>query len=138
MPRGRTIGLVTAVVLGSVVGLGALLQFLAPDLSYHLRDRITELLSGQRGRTFRIALGARAGSNYRIGEALNRYLRANAGYELELLETTSPGNVDSLLGSTAPIDLATINSRRRRGGAGEGSVWTCGPRAAALLRDRGQ
>lgn len=110
MPRGRTIGLLTTVVLGSIVGLGALLQFLAPDLSYHLRDRIAELLSGQRGRTFRIALGARAGSNYRIGEALNRYLRANAGYELELLETTSPGNVDSLLGSTERIDLATINS----------------------------
>jgi TRAP-type uncharacterized transport system substrate-binding protein len=110
MPRWRTVGLVTAVFVGSVVVFAALLRFLAPDVSYDLRDRLGELLSGQRGRTHRIALGARAGSNYRIGVALNRQLGTSAGYQLDLVETTSPGNVDSLLSARERIDLATINS----------------------------
>ena len=50
---------------------------------------------------------ARAGSNYRVGEALSRSLKTSAGYELELVETTSPGNVDSRLSATERIDLAT-------------------------------
>ena len=54
--------------------------------------------------------GRETGSNYRVGLALNKYLSANAGYELELVVTTSPGNVDSLLSATDRIDLATINS----------------------------
>jgi hypothetical protein len=70
-----------AVFVVSLVVLAALLQFPAPDVSYQVRDRIAETLSGQRGRTFRIALGARFGSNYRVGEALNRYLKTTAGYE---------------------------------------------------------
>ena len=97
-------------LVAGVVVLGGLLQFLAPDVSYRVRDRMSEVLSGGRGRTFRIALGSQVGSNYRVGEALNRYLRTNAGYELELLVTSSPGNVKSLLRETDPIDLATINS----------------------------
>src|SRR5688572_22166522 len=107
MARWRPVGLVTAVLVACVLVLGSLLQFLAPDVSYEWRDRIAELVSGQRGRTFRIALGARAGSNYRVGEALNRSLGATAGYQLELLETTSPGNVDALLRTAERIDLAT-------------------------------
>jgi TRAP-type uncharacterized transport system substrate-binding protein len=110
MSRGRSIGVVVASLAAGVVALGALLEFLAPDVSYHARDRIAELLSSRRGRTFRIALGARAGSNYRVGQALNRHLKNTAGYELELLETTSPGNVDAVLRPEERIDLATINS----------------------------
>lgn len=110
MSWGRTVGLAAAVLVGGVLVLGALLQFLAPDVSYHLRDGVRELFSGGRGRTYRIALGARTGSNYRIGEALNRHLAATAGYQLELVETTSPGNADSLVSATERIDLATINS----------------------------
>ena len=110
MARWRTVGVVIALLVASVIVLAAMLEFLAPDVSYQLRDSIAEWLSGQRSRTFRIALGARTGSNYRVGEALNRYLKSNAGYELELVETTSPGNVESLLNPAERLDLATINS----------------------------
>jgi TRAP-type uncharacterized transport system substrate-binding protein len=106
----RAAGVAAAVLAASVVVLGALLEFLAPDVSYQVQDRIAETLSSPRGRKFRIALGASAGSNYRVGQALNKYLSASAGYELELVATTSPGNVDSLLSTTDRIDLATINS----------------------------
>jgi TRAP-type uncharacterized transport system substrate-binding protein len=106
----RAVGVAAAVLVASVAVLGALLAFLAPDVSYQARDRIAEVLSGQRGRKYRIALGASAGSNYRVGQALNKYLSANAGYELELVVTTIPGNVESLLSSSDRIDLATINS----------------------------
>jgi TRAP-type uncharacterized transport system substrate-binding protein len=109
--RGWRVWAVGAAALAAtLVVLVGLLQFLAPDVSYQVRDQIAETFSGQRGRTFRIALGARLGSNYRVGEALNRHLKTSAGYELELVETTSPGNTDSLLSSTERLDLATINS----------------------------
>jgi TRAP-type uncharacterized transport system substrate-binding protein len=106
----RAVGVAAAVLVATVVVLAALLQFLAPDVSYQVRDRVAETVSGHRGRTFRIALGARFGSNYRVGEALNRQLKTSAGYELELVETTSPGNAASLMSPTERFDLATINS----------------------------
>ncbi len=99
-----------AFAVAATIVLAALLQFLAPDLSYQIRDGMHEVLAGRRGRTLRIALGARAGSNYRVGEALNRSLEARHGYALELVETTSPGNVDSLVNPAERIDLATISS----------------------------
>ena len=106
----RPASVAAAVLVASVVILGGLLQFLAPDVSFQIQDRVAEVLSGGRGRTYRIALGAKTGSNYRVGQALNRYLKAQSGYELELVVTTLPGNVDSLLSTTDAVDLATINS----------------------------
>jgi TRAP-type uncharacterized transport system substrate-binding protein len=92
-----------------LVILAGLLQFLAPEVSYQARDRVWETLSGRRGRTYRIALGARTGSNYRVGEALNRHLQTQSGYQLDLLETVLTGNVDALK-NAGGVDLATINS----------------------------
>jgi TRAP-type uncharacterized transport system substrate-binding protein len=113
MRRWRVVGAfgaaAAAIVLGVVV-LGALMEFLAPDLSYQFRDGASEVLSGQRGRKYRIALGSATGSSYRVGEVLNRYLKTQAGYELELVGTSSPGNVGALLDRKEHIDLAVINS----------------------------
>ena len=82
----------------------------APDLSYQLKDGAAEWLSGSRGRTFRIATGSTAGSSYRVGTVLNKYLRARSGYELELVGTAAPGNVGAMLNPRQHIDLAIINS----------------------------
>jgi TRAP-type uncharacterized transport system substrate-binding protein len=106
----RAAGLAGAIGAGSVLVIAALLQFLAPDLSYQLRDRAREIASGNGRRTFRIALGATTGSSYRMGTVLNRYLQEKSGYQLELLATASPGNVGALLDRTERIDLAAINS----------------------------
>jgi TRAP-type uncharacterized transport system substrate-binding protein len=113
MRRWRAVGAFgaagAAIILGVVV-LGVLMEFLAPDLSYQFRDRASEVLSGQRGRRFRIALGSSTGSSYRVGEVLNRYLKTRSGYELELVVTAAPGNVGALLDRNEHIDLAVINS----------------------------
>jgi TRAP-type uncharacterized transport system substrate-binding protein len=103
-------GLAGAIGIGSVLVIVALLQFLAPDLAYQLRDRAHEVASGNARRTFRIALGATTGSSYRMGTVLNRYLQEKSGYQLELLATAAPGNVSALLDHNDRIDLATINS----------------------------
>jgi hypothetical protein len=106
----RAAGLAGAIGAVSVVVIAALLQFLAPDLSYQLRDRAREIASGNGRRTSRIALGATTGSSYRMGTVLNRYLQEKSGYQLELLATAAPGNVRALLDRNERIDLATINS----------------------------
>jgi hypothetical protein len=106
----RAAGLAGAIGIGSVLVIGALLQFLAPDLAYQLRDRARQIASGNGRRTFRIALGATTGSSYRMGTVLNRYLQEKSGYQLELLATAAPGNVSALLDPNDRIDLATINS----------------------------
>ena len=106
----RAAGLVAGIGVGGVLVVAALLQFLAPDLAYQLGDRAREIASGNSRRTFRIALGARTGSSYRIGTVLNRYLEEKSGYQLELLATAAPGNIGALLDRTERIDLATINS----------------------------
>src|SRR3990170_5622918 len=80
----RAVGAAGAVFVASVVFLALLLDFLAPDLYYQIKDRTAELFSGRGGRKFRIALGSAAGSSYRMGTVLHRYLEANAGYGLEL------------------------------------------------------
>ena len=109
--RGWRVWAVAAAALGAtVVVLAGLLQFLAPEVSYHVRDRVSEILSGRGGRTYRIALGASTGSNYRVGQVLNRHLQARSGYQLELVATVSPGNVEALTGVAGEVDLATINS----------------------------
>ena len=93
------------------LALAASAQFLAPSLSYEIRDRSAEWLSGQRGRTYRIALGAAAGSYFRLGEVLNAHLRARSGYALELVATAGvPENVGALLDPARGIHLATIES----------------------------
>ena len=96
-------------MLGLVI-LAAMLEFLAPDLSYQIRDRAAEVFSGRTTRPFRIALGAKAGSAYRLGTVLNQHLARHAGYQLELVDTASPGNVSALLNANERIDLAIINS----------------------------
>ncbi|MGH9309293.1 MAG: TAXI family TRAP transporter solute-binding subunit [Vicinamibacterales bacterium] len=106
----RAIGAAAAVCAASVVVLAALLEFLAPDLSYQIKDRTRELVSGDRGRKLRIALGSPSGSAFRIGSVLNRYLKERAGYELELVVSVAPGNVRALLDPKERIDLASINS----------------------------
>ena len=106
----RAAGRAGAIAGAIVLVIAALLQFLAPDLAYQLRDRAREIASGGSRRTFRIALGATTGSGYRMGTVLNRYLQEKSGYQLELLTTTAPGNVGALLDQDERIDLATINS----------------------------
>lgn len=106
----RAFGGAGVVFVASVLFLGVVLDFLAPDLSYQIKDRAAELFSGQGGRKFRIALGSSGGSSYRAGTVLNRYLNAKAGYELELLVTASPGNLGALLDPGDPVDLAIISS----------------------------
>jgi uncharacterized protein len=96
-------------ILGLVI-LAALLEFLAPDLSYQVRNRTAEVLSGRGQRPFRVALGATTGSAYRLGTVLNQHLARKKGYELELVANASPGNVKALLNPSERIDLATINS----------------------------
>jgi hypothetical protein len=55
-------------MLGLVI-LAAMLEFLAPDLSYEIRDRAAEVVSRRGSRPFRIALGTKTGSAYRLGTA---------------------------------------------------------------------
>ena len=106
----RAAGVAVAVSLAIVIVVVGLLEFLAPELAYELKDRTAEVLSGNRGRKFRIALGSKTGSSYRVGTILNRYLLSKAGYELELVPTASPGNTGALLDPNQHFDLATINS----------------------------
>jgi hypothetical protein len=109
----RGAGLVGVIGIASVLVIAVLLQFLAPDLAYQLRDRAREVAMGDSRRTFRIALGATTGSSYQMGTVLNRYLQEKAGYQLELLATAAPGNVSALLNPRDRIDLATINNSQR-------------------------
>ena len=106
--RAWAVAAATAVL--AMLVIGALLEFLAPDLSYQVRNRAGEILSRSSNRKYRIALGAVSGSSYRLGAALNRYLLPKAGYELELVATAAPGNVGALLDPKQRVDLATINS----------------------------
>ena len=90
--------------------LAATLEFLAPELSYRMRNRAAEVLSGNAGRQFRIALGSTTGSSYRVGTVLNQYLKARHGYELEVVLNASPGNADSVLDRAKGVDFSIINS----------------------------
>jgi uncharacterized protein len=121
MRRWRQVGIAGGVFAASALVLAALLQFLAPSLSYEMRSRIAESFSGRGGRKFRIALGAASGSYYRLGIVLNRYLKEKAGYELELVATAGvPENVGALLDRKREIDLATIESSSDEGAKAEG------------------
>ena len=111
MPRWRQLGIFAGVCAVGLLSLAAVLQFLAPTLSYQIRDRFAEVFSGNSGRTYRIGLGARTGSDDQLGVILNKYLKEKAGHELELVETAGvPENVGALLDPARGIDLATIES----------------------------
>ena len=111
MSRGRHLGVAAGLAAAILISLAAVSRFLAPSLTYEIRDGIWEWLSGDRGRTYRIALGAETGSYYRVGVILNRYLKEKAGYELELVATAGvPENVGALLDPNRNIHLATIES----------------------------
>jgi TRAP-type uncharacterized transport system substrate-binding protein len=121
MNRWRQVGLAIAVVAGTGLTVSIVLPFLAPDLSYQIKDRAVETLSGRRHRPFRIALGTASGSYYRLGTILNRYLGEKAGYQLELVATAGvPENVGALLDPTQRIDLATIESSSNEAAQAEG------------------
>ena len=94
MHRWRQVGIAAGICAAGLVSLAAVLQFLAPSLSYQIKDRVAESFSGHSGRKFRIALGAAKGSYYLLGVVLNRHLKEKAGYELELVATAGvPENV---------------------------------------------
>jgi TRAP-type uncharacterized transport system substrate-binding protein len=100
----------TAIVVATLLLLVATLEFLAPELSYGIRDRAAEVLSGNADRRFRIALGSTTGSSYRVGTVLNQYLKAQHGYELEVVTNASPGNADAVLDPLKGTDFSIINS----------------------------
>jgi TRAP-type uncharacterized transport system substrate-binding protein len=109
--RWRLIGGLTAGAAVGALALAAVLEFLAPNVSYVLRDRGAEWLSGRRHRTYRVALGATTGSYYRFGGVLNKHLQARAGYQLELVATGGvPENVGALTDPARGIDFAAIES----------------------------
>ena len=110
MRRWRTLALGAALGFLGLVILAAMLEFLAPDLSYQIRDRAAEVFSRRASRPYRIALGTKTGSAYRLGTVLNQHLARKAGYELELVASASPGNLSALLNPNERIDLAAINS----------------------------
>ena len=111
MSRRRQLGIAAGLGAAILFSLAAVSQFLAPNLTYEIKERVTESLSGNRGRTYRIALGAATGSYYRLGIALNRYLKEKAGYELELVATAGvPENIGALLDPTRGIHLAMTES----------------------------
>src|ERR1044071_5048621 len=93
----------------AVVGVAAMLEFLAPDLGYRVHDRTAEVFSGRGGRPFRIALGSQTGTSYRVGTVLNRYLKSKAGYELELGNTDNASSSE-LLDPAGRVDFAIVNS----------------------------
>ena len=118
MPRWRQLGIAAVLGAALLLSLAAVSQFLAPSLTYEITDGAREWLSGNRGRTYRIALGAETGSYYRLGVILNRYLKEKFGYELELVATAGvPENVGALLDPARDIHLAMTESSAIDGAA---------------------
>ena len=85
MARGRQRGVVAGLAAAILISLAAVSQCLAPSLTYEIK----------------------AGSYYRLGVLLNRYLKEKAGYELELVATAGvPENIGALLDPARDIHLA--------------------------------
>ena len=103
-----------AIVVAILLLLAATSEFLAPELSYRVRDRAAEILSGRADRQFRIALGSTTGSSYRVGTVLNQYLKTRHGYELQIVTNASPGNADAVLDAAHGIDFSIVNSAGER------------------------
>jgi TRAP-type uncharacterized transport system substrate-binding protein len=111
MRRWRPLGIAVAIGVAASLIVAALAPFLAPNLTYDVLDGGKEWLSGNRKRTYRIALGARAGSYAHLGGILNAHLKAKTGYELELVYTGGvPENVAAILDPAKEIHLATVDS----------------------------
>jgi TRAP-type uncharacterized transport system substrate-binding protein len=111
MSRWRQLGVAAGLAAAILISLAAVSQFLAPNLTYEIKEGVAETLSGHRGRTYRIALGVTSGSYYRLGILLNRYLKEKAGYELELVATAGvPENIGALLDPARDIHLAMTES----------------------------
>lgn len=111
MRRWRQLGIAAGLGAALLLSIAAVSQFLAPSLTYEIADGMWEWVSGNRGRTYRIALGAQTGSYYRLGVILNRYLNEKSGYELELVVTAGvPENVGAVLDPARDIHLATTES----------------------------
>jgi TRAP-type uncharacterized transport system substrate-binding protein len=118
MSRSRQLGVAAGLAAAILISLAAVSQFLAPSLTYEIKEGLAESLSGNRGRTYRMALGAKTGSYYRLGVLLNRYLKEKAGYELELVATAGvPENIGALLDPARDIHLATTESSADAGAA---------------------
>jgi len=96
------------VCVAGVVALALLLEFLAPDLSYELKDRAHEWLTPRAGKPYRIRVGSSTGSAYRVAATLNRHLAARFGYELELIANSALA--ESLRHRDDGADLAVSGS----------------------------
>src|SRR5262249_3511459 len=110
MRASRAFGVAAAAGIVGVVVLGAMVEFLAPDLGYRIKDRAAEILSGTSGHTYRIGLGVATGSSYRVGTVLNRYLKLHAGYEMDLVPQPQAGAIGSLIGPQPSLDFAVVDS----------------------------
>jgi TRAP-type uncharacterized transport system substrate-binding protein len=116
MSRSRRFGVAVGLAAVILLSIAAVSKFLAPSLTYEIKEGLAESLSGNRGRTYRIALGVKTGSYYRLGVLLNRYLKEKAGYELELVATAGvPENIGALLDPARDIHLALTESSADEG-----------------------
>ena len=110
MRSWRAWGVAAAAAVTTILVIAALLEFLAPDLSYQLGDRGREVVSGAARQNYRIALGATSGSSYRVGTALNKYFVFKGRVRARARCHSRAGNVQALLDRNQAFDLATINS----------------------------
>ncbi len=120
MRRSRALGVaaVIGIALVSLLSIAAVSRFLAPNLTYEIKEDIAETVSGNRGRIYRIALGVETGSYYRLGVILNKYLKEKSGYGLELVPTAGvPENIGALLDPARDIHLALTESSSTEGAA---------------------
>jgi TRAP-type uncharacterized transport system substrate-binding protein len=110
MRRWRQLGIAIAIGTAALLVVAALAPFLAPTLSYQVRDRARELIAGRGSRPYRIALGAPTGSYSLLGPVINKYLKEK-GYELELVRTGGiPENVAALRDPARDVQLAAVDS----------------------------
>jgi TRAP-type uncharacterized transport system substrate-binding protein len=107
MRRWRTVAAIGLAGIAGTVVVAGLLQFLAPEVAYHVRDRAREWLSGQK--TYRIGLGSATGAGAEVARVLNRLLREKSGYELELLNRPN-GAAPERTDRFDRVDLAMGNS----------------------------
>ena len=107
MRRWRSAAAIALAVVLGAVAVGGLLQFLAPDVAYHVGDRARELFTGRQ--TYRIGLGSTTGAGSEAARVLNRLLREKSGYELELVNRPN-STTGSLLTEDTDLDLAMANS----------------------------
>ena len=138
MLRWRQLGVAAGLAAAILFSLTAVSQFLAPSLTYEIKEGIAESLSGNRGRTTASPSASRTGSYYRSGILLNRYLKEKAGMSSSWLRRQVAENIGALLDPARDIHLAMTESSADDGAACQRA---CGPRCrwpAVLFRDRAQ